>query len=442
MPGCVRVWVCGVLMALASCAPARIADPPAAGPARTGSGGVNRPEHRDAPHIVLISFDGFRPAYLDRFDLPNFKRVAARGTRAQALVPVFPSLTFPNHYSLVTGLAAGRHGIVANTFFDPERQASYSFRDQNTVTDGSWYRGEPIWVTAETQGMVAACYFWPGSEAAIAGVRPTFWNKYDGNVPADVRVQTVLEWLQMSPERRPHIITLYFSELDTASHQSALDSPTIEAAARSLDRSLGALLDGLEKLPVKDRVYLLLTSDHGMVDTSAAQTVLLSSLIDGEEARVGYSGPVAGLYVTGGPAAARRLRDRINARLQHGRAYRREDLPERFRYRTDPRVGDVVIVMDESWMVTATAPGADRVRWGMHGWDPALASMQALFVVAGPGIPAGASIPAVENIDVYPFMADLLGLRPATGIDGQRGRIRRLMSKPAAAAYPVYSPLQ
>ena len=131
MPGCVRVWVCVVLMALASCAPARIADPPAAGPARTGSGGVNRPEHRDAPHIVLISFDGFRPAYLDRFDLPNFKRVAARGTRAQALVPVFPSLTFPNHYSLVTGLAAGRHGIVANTFFDPERQASYSFRDQN-----------------------------------------------------------------------------------------------------------------------------------------------------------------------------------------------------------------------------------------------------------------------------------------------------------------------
>jgi predicted AlkP superfamily pyrophosphatase or phosphodiesterase len=438
----VRAWLWVVLLALAGCAPARLAESPAPAASRAGSGGVNRPEHRNAPHIILISFDGFRSAYLDRFDLPNFKKVLARGTRARTLLPVFPSLTFPNHYSLVTGLTAERHGIVANSFYDPERRASYSFRDQASVTDGSWYRGEPIWVTAETQGMVAACYFWPGSEAAIKGVRPTFWNKYDGSVPADTRVRTVLEWLQLSPERRPHIITLYFSELDTVSHQNALDSPAIEGAARSLDRSLGALLDGLDALPVKDRVYLLLTSDHGMVDTSPSQTILLNSLFDSEDARVGYSGPVAGLYVAGGPAAAERLRDRINARLEHGRAYRREDLPERYRFRADPRIGDVVIVMDESWMVIPTPPGTNRERWGMHGWDPALPSMHALFVAAGPDIPAGATVPTVENIDVYPFMTELLGLRTPGDIDGHRGRIRELMSKPSLARDPVYSPLQ
>jgi predicted AlkP superfamily pyrophosphatase or phosphodiesterase len=434
--------VCLLLLVLAGCAPPRIADAPAAHAARSGSGGLNRPQHRGALHLILVSFDGFRPAYLDRFDLPNFKRVMARGTRARALMPVFPSLTFPNHYSLVTGLTASRHGIVANSFFDPGRQESYSFRDERSVTDGSWYRGEPIWVTAETQGMVAACYFWPGSEAAIQGVRPTFWNKYDGAIPAEVRVRTVLDWLRLDAVRRPHLVTLYFSELDSASHQGALDSPAIEAAARSLDRSLGALLDGIETLPIKERVQLILTSDHGMVDTSASQTILLSSLLDGEEARVGYSGPVAGLHVTGGPAAARRLADRINARLQHGRAYRREDLPERYRFRSDPRAGDVVIVMDESWMVTVTPPGTDRVRWGMHGWDPALASMRALFLAAGPGIPAGVTIPEIENVDVYPFMTEQLGLRPAAGIDGKRGRIRGLMSKRPAAGDPVYSPLQ
>ena len=395
-----------------------------------GSGGINRPEQRDKPHLILISFDGFRPDYLDRFDLPNFKRLGERGVRAEAMIPVFPSLTFPNHYSLVTGLYPEHHGIIENTFHDPDRNQTYSIRDQSTVTDGTWYRGEPIWVTAETQGMVAACYFWPGSEAAIKGVRPTIWNTYDGTVANNARVDTVLDWLRLPAERRPHLITIYFSEMDSVSHRNPLDSSAIEAAAKSLDRALGGLLDGIDTLPIKDRIYVLATSDHGMTETTGSRAVPLSSLIDMESVTVSFDGPVAGLQVKAGAQNAARIRDQINSRLQHGRAYLRRDVPEQHRFRADPRIGDVVVIMDESWTLVGVPPltGLIRSRWGMHGWDPMLPSMHALFMIAGPDLPSGTRIPTIDNVDVYSLMTELLGLRSASGIDGRPGRIRALMA--------------
>ena len=198
--------------------------------AQAGTGGVNTPEQREKPYLILVSLDGFRADYLDRFRLPNLGRVMKRGARAKWMNPVFPSLTFPNHYSLVTGLHPEKHGIVGNSFYDPARRQRYAMHEGAAVTDGTWYRGEPIWVTAETQGMVAACYFWPGSEAAINGVRPTFFMPYDEDTPNDERVKRTLDWLRLPADRRPHVITLYFSELDTASHRNALDSPRIESS--------------------------------------------------------------------------------------------------------------------------------------------------------------------------------------------------------------------
>jgi predicted AlkP superfamily pyrophosphatase or phosphodiesterase len=434
----IRDWLgflLAVVLASSACA-IQAPRPPAANTSGGGaSGGINRPDHRDKPHLILISFDGFRDDYLERFTLPNFKRMGERGARA-AMIPVFPSLTFPNHYSLVTGLHPERHGIVENTFHDPDRNQTYSIGDQSTVTDGSWYRGEPIWVTAESQGMVAACFFWPGSEAAIKGIRPTIWNKYDGTVANNARVDTVLQWLRMPAELRPHLITIYFSELDYASHRNPLDSSTIEAAAKSLDRTLGALLDGIDALPISDRIYVLVTSDHGMAETSKSRVIMLSSLIDLDSVKVSFDGPVTGLHVKAGSSEARHIRDQINSRLQRGRAYLRREVPEKHRFRADPRIGDVVIIMDESWTLIRVPPvsGLVRERWGTHGWDPALPSMRAVFMITGPDIRPGTSIPAVDNVDVYPLMTELLGLRPASGIDGRPGHIRAQVSAAAGAA--------
>ena len=393
------------------------------------TGGINRAEHLDKPYVMLVSLDGFRADYLDRFRLPNIQRVMKRGVRARWMNPVFPSFTFPNHYSLVTGLHPEHHGIVANSFFDPVRNAKYSM-DEAAAKDGTWYRGEPIWVTAERQGMVAACFFWPGSEAAINGVRPTFVTPYDKDIPNDARVRRVLEWLQLPPERRPHVITLYFSELDTASHRNRVASQAVARAAQSLDRSVGLLLDGIDALPIRDRVNLLLTSDHGMVDTGRTRTIILESLVNLSGVEHTFDGPITSLHLASGEhQRAVALRDSLNARLVRGRAYLRGELPERFHYRADPRAGDVIVVMDQSW--TLRRRGLKPLRpgnWGMHGWDNALPSMRAIFVAMGPGLQKGVVVDPVDNVDVYPFMTELLGLRPAEGLDGKPGRIRSALS--------------
>lgn len=420
--------------------------------AQGGSGGINTSEHRGKPYVILVSLDGFKPEYLDRFELPAIRGVAQRGVRAKRMQPVFPSLTFPNHYSLVTGLHPARHGIVSNRFYDPSRKETYVYTDNAKVTDGTWYGGEPIWVTAERQGMVAACYFWPGSEAPIKGVRPTIYNQYSGGVTHDERVKTVLDWLRLPAERRPHMITLYFSDLDSASHGGPLDAPAVAAAARTLDATIAQLVAGIDALPIRDQVYLILTSDHGMVETSPKQAVQLQALLDPADLQdivESFAGPVANIHVRGGTARARRLRDKISQRLEHGKAYLREELPERFHHRSNPRSGDIVVVMDESWTMSVprgtaaeapraitsgqTAkprpPRAERERWGAHGWDPELPSMQALFVAAGPGIRPGTVVDEVHNIDVYSWMAELLGLAPAADIDGRPGRIRALLGR-------------
>jgi predicted AlkP superfamily pyrophosphatase or phosphodiesterase len=415
--------VCAVLLVATWVVVPTVAGPVSA--ASGGSGGLNRPEHRGKPYVVLVSLDGFKPEYPERFQLPHLQRLVRTGARAGALIPVFPTLTFPNHYSLATGLYPERHGIVSNSFYDPRTRKRYALRDRGAVGDATWYRGEPIWVTAETQGMVSACFFWPGSEAAIGGVRPTFWKRYDEGIPNDDRVRAVVEWLRLPVERRPHIITLYFSELDSASHDGPLDAPAIARAARSLDRSVGTLLEGVAALPIRDRVYVLLTSDHGMVELTPSQELSLGSFVDTSQIETAYGGPVANLHVR--PHRATHVRDELNARLKHGRAYLREELPERFHYRADPRAGDVVVVMDESWTLNT---GLHRLvrpflgRRGMHGWDPALRSMHALFVASGPDVRGGATIPEIHMVDLYPFMTELLGLRPAANVDGRGGVVR------------------
>jgi predicted AlkP superfamily pyrophosphatase or phosphodiesterase len=327
---------------------------------------------------------------------------------------------------------------VSNRFYDPELKRAYAYTNPKEVVDPIWYRGEPIWVSAEKQGMVSACFFWPGSEAPVQGVRPTIWNKYDGTIPNEGRVKTVLEWLQLPEERRPHIVTLYFSELDSASHDTHLEDELVEQAARSLDGAIGQLLAGIDALPIRDRVYLVITSDHGMANTSAAQTIRLDSILDASEYAdivASFGGPVASLHVKGGPPRARQLVERINAKLARGRAFLRTEMPDRFQYHRDPRAGDIVIVMDASWLMVTSRPSSSAAKeersehWGQHGWDNAYPSMRAAFLAMGPDIRPGALVGEVNNVDVYPFLAEILGIQPAPDLDGRAGAISSLVRR-------------
>ena len=275
-----------------------------------GSGGINHPSVVDRPYVVLVSFDGVRPDYLDRFDTPHFDRLARTGVVSDSLIPVFPSLTFPSHYTIATGLYPEHHGIVGNRFYDPRRDAEFDYRDQNDAQDGSWWDGEPIWLTAERQGMVAATLFFPGTEAAIGGIHPTHWRPYDGSMSNADRVAQVVSWLRTVPPERPHLVVAYFSLVDSAGHRHGPDSPAIGDAVRSADRLLGRLVDGVEQLEFGTQVYVVVVSDHGMAAIDSDRQIVLPEVVDLRGVRAIPTGPGMSLYVDGDEAKARALRDR------------------------------------------------------------------------------------------------------------------------------------
>ena len=420
----------GLLVAAACAAPA--AEPGHRGPLSplTGSGGINAAEHLEAPYVILWSFDGFRADYLDWYDTPWFDRMAAEGARAEAMIPSFPSMTFPNHYGIATGLHPQSHGIVANEFWDPERGAWYDFRDRSTVEDGSWYGGEPIWVTAESQGMVSAAYFFVGTEADVRGVRPTNWKRFDGAVPNEARVDSALAWLQLPPESRPHLITLYVSDVDGAGHDFGPSAPETRAAVARADSLLGRLLTGLDALPpeVSRNTYVVLVADHGMAPVSRSQVEYLEDHIDTSRVTASAVSAYANLFVDGDAADVREVHDRIAAGLRHGRVWQREDVPADLHFSDGPRVGDLIIVMDEGWRVYLDrSQEPEREGGGQHGYPMSTApTMGALFMARGPDVPAGLRLPPFRNIHVYPWLAGVLGLEPARTDGTREGLAARL----------------
>ena len=386
---------------------------------------MNAPETLDKPYVVLVSFDGFRHDYLSRYATPAFDRVAETGGGADALIPVYPSLTFPSHYSIATGLYPEHHGIVGNRFFDPVRDEEYHYRNTARVQDGTWYGGEPIWVTAETQGMVAAAMLFVGTEAAVAGVRPTFWTPYDARGSHRERVDQVVSWLSLPPLARPHLITLYFSAVDGAGHDGGPASPAVQDAVRQVDGALGRLLDGIGMLPIGDQVSIVLVSDHGMGRVDSDLVIDLREIADLRDTRVVVTGPGANLFVEGNQDRSRAVRDDINDGLRGGRAYLRGEVPEALGYRADPRIGNVVVVAEPGAMIGMG--GSSRPPLGMHGWDPRHPDMHGIFLVTGPEIVPGRRVGPFENVHIYPFLARLLHLTPHADIDGDLSILAALL---------------
>ena len=382
-----------------------------------GSGGVNHERHDHAPYVVLISIDGFGHDYPDRFDVPNLRRIIDGGVRAEAMIPVFPVRTFTNHYSIATGMYPERHGLIANRFYDPERDEAFVYLDREKVGDGTWYGGEPLWVLAEQRGMVSAAFFWVGSEADIRGVRPTHWRPFDGDVPDSDRVDQVLAWLAEPVRTRPHMLTLYFEDADQVGHRWAPESAQMAEAVRSIDSAIGRLLDGIAALPHGDQVYVVVVSDHGMAKLGPDQVYYLEDYIDLDGVRFGEKGAVMLIYLDGTDQERTALSDHLAEVLPRATVYTPDQLPERMHYTGHRRLGDIIIVPDVGWEVLDRRRGGASYGWN-HGWDPSDEAMQAVFLAMGPGIEAGRTIPRFENIHVYPWIAGLLGLKPSEPIDG------------------------
>lgn len=397
-------WACGLIFLMAVAGPMRAAE----------------------PIVILIGLDGFRADYLEKFRPPVLSQLASGGVRAQRMVASFPTLTFPNFYTIATGLRPEHHGIINNRMYDPVLKEKFSLGSES-VMEAKWWGGEPIWNTAEKQGIRAACMFWPGSEAPIGNRRPSEWRKYDETLPPDERVQTVLDWLARPEGERPRLVTLYFHEADTAGHRFGVDSMEVGEAVQMVDRAIGKLVAGVRQLGLANVTNFVVVADHGMTALSPDRVIALSSMVDLNNVQVDFSGPVAGLRPLTGTVED--LYAKLAAGAEHYKVYRREEMPKRLHFRASDRIPPIVMIADEGWLIFPEPPGPGRrliFQKAGHGFDPALASMGATFVAWGPAFRKGAVIGECENVDVYNLVCRILKLKPA-GNDGGEGLADRVL---------------
>ena len=380
------------------------------------------PTSTSRPYVVVVSLDAFRHDYIERYRPASLTQLASRGIVARALIPPFPSKTFPSHYTIATGLYPGHHGILSNTFYDPAWEKWFRLKDTAAVRDGRWYGGTPIWVAAEQEGVRTSVYFWPGSEGAVQGVRPSAWWRYHASVPDSVRVDASLAQLRLPAPRRPHLVMLYLTDVDDTTHLHGPDSPHTAAAVASIDRALTRLFDGIGRLPIGDSVNVVVVSDHGMEDSPQermlpVRPILTAAGIDTTLVRMGDNGPVMPLWFGGDTVLARRTLNALDARLTHARAYAIASAPERWHMNGNVRGGEVFVVAEPGYVIAKGA--ADRVLdRGSHGWDPVDPLMLGIFVAAGPQIRAAGTIPSFESVNVYPFLTSLLRLTRPPRTDG------------------------
>lgn len=379
---------------------------------------VSSPASAQERPVILIGMDGFRADYLDRGLTPTLSRLAAEGARAEGgMKPSFPSVTFPNFYTLATGLHPDHHGLVNNTMQDPDLPGrTFTLANRAEVMDRVWYDdAEPIWVTAEKAGLRTATLFWPGSEAAIGGVRPTLWLPFEQSVPSTARVNMLLGWFTLPADERPRLATIYFDILDTAGHRFGPDSPEVNTALAEADAAVTLLVEGLEARGVD--ANLVIVADHGMAAISGERVVMLDDRLDPSAFTVTAVGPVATLD----PAPGREAeveRALLGPAPRH-QCWRKAELPARLIYGTHRRIPAIVCLAETGWYIgvkARTDPG--RIRGGAHGYDNAEPLMRALFIAHGPDIAPAVILPDMDSVDVQPLLVRLLGLTAPSG-DGR-----------------------
>jgi predicted AlkP superfamily pyrophosphatase or phosphodiesterase len=368
----------------------------------------NSPTQQTKPYVVLVSLDGFRYDYAQRYGAKNLMELASQGaSAAEGMLPVYPSVTFPNHYSIVTGLYPEHHGIVAMSFYDADRKQRYAFNDPVSDTDGTWYGGVPLWSLAEQQNMKTACFFWPGSEAEIAGKRPSYYLHFDDHFPDEARIDQVIAWLRLAPEKRPHFITLYYSNVDHAGHEFGPDSQQTAEAVRHVDELVGILWKELKTLDLP--IDLFVVSDHGMES------------IQGNWINLDQFADLSGFLTEGmlmypnSDTTAQKAYEQLKGASDKFAVYRRKDVPKALHYNENVREGDPVVVPKGPYAIRAHAPNptdtVPKIKGG-HGYDPEqMKTMRAIFYAVGPDIRTGVEIAPFENVDIFPVIVRLLGLK-------------------------------
>jgi predicted AlkP superfamily pyrophosphatase or phosphodiesterase len=392
---------------------------------QTVPGRKNADSHLAKPYVILISADGFRYDYADKYNATNLISLRRSGVRAKSMIPSFPSVTFPNHYSIATGLYPSHHGLVYNQFYDRNRKDSYNMANRKAVEDGSWYGGTPLWVLAEQQGMISASYHFVGTEAPIQQIYPTYWYRFSDKTGINYRIEKVIEWLKLPEAIRPHLITFYISNADHAGHEYGPDASQTKAAVKLVDMAVGRMMEKVKKLGLP--VNFIFLADHGMANVDTVTRINIASLIDTNLFIIRGGGTSIHLYAKNASAIQPTFQA-LQKKAKGFSVYLRENIPARWHYsKSDDRfdrIGDIFVVPTYPKVLSS---GKNRISPGAHGFDPAIKAMHAVFYAWGPQIKKGMTISSFENVHVYPMVCRLLGLNYSHEVDGKVNVLKNIL---------------
>ncbi len=402
----------------------------------------NQPGVVEKPYVIMVSLDGFRNDYITKYKPPFLSQMAAEGALAKGLISSYPTLTFPNHISLITGRYSANHGIVGNAFYDEARERAYKMGDSQAVNDPSWYSGEPIWTVAERNGMLSAVCFWVGSEAGIDGLHPTYVRPYQHDLPPKDRVDQVIRWLKLPEATRPHFVALYFHHVDSAGHAYGPDSQQVKDSVMELDSNLAQLKAQVEALGLRNVTYVFV-SDHGMEPVRTNEGVVIvneseNSILQNVLKRwtIGETGAVTSMYLHDPALSADQEAAEVEQMAQLLRSqpfadryqvFKRSEIPADWHYTHPTKTGDIVLAAKVGYYlkfhlyVNGQGPQpSDRQYRGhsTHGWPTDIATMQGLFLANGTAVKSGLQIEPFSNVNVYPFVLKVLDIQASKPNDG------------------------
>jgi len=386
----------------------------------------NRKEsNQEHPYLIVLSLDGYRWDYPQSANTPTLDSLRDVGVMAESLKPSFPTKTFPNHYTMATGLYPDNHGIVLNSFYATDLVKQYSVRDRESIADGSFYNGEPIWVSAEKQNLKAATLFWVGATAEIKGKRPSYWSYYDEELPFESRIDSIYYWLNLAENKRPHLVMAYYHEPDLTGHIDGPESQELIAEVEKLDHYLAKLFYKLRKLKIYHQLNFIITSDHGMNSISNERQIILDHIIDTSDLELwdGWN-PNYNLKVKEG--LIDKVYNELKSAQDNYQVWKHAELPDRLHYGNNIRTHDLIVVPDEGWSIYWSWANSNSV--GMHGFDNDIKDMHAIFYAAGPAFKSDYTHPTFENVNLYVLFAEILNLNPVK-TDGSITNVEKMLKK-------------
>ncbi len=376
------------------------------------------------PYVILVSFDGFRWDYVNRDITPNIQELIDNGVHALSLRPSFPSKTFPNHYSIITGMYPENHGIISNNFENIHTGEKFTMRS----TEGNWWVGRAFWEIAENNGITTGTYFWPGSRLADTLRQPTYSKEYYHEKPYEERIDSLLKWLQYPKEKRPNFLSIYFDETDTQGHKHGPNSKGINVSIQRCDSLVKYLRNGLRDIGLLDSVNIILTADHGMTEISKDRAVNIEQMLTGLEYKATDGDPF--MMIQPSENDREKIKNILEANQQHYRFYKREDVPDHYHFSNNGLIYDFVLIADLGWMLV---DNDDMERWdkyaslGTHGFDNNELDMHGIFIASGPAFKKNYKTGTVWNVDIYPLLCEIFNIPQNKTIDGKLDRISHIL---------------